>query len=114
MKKNEFNNKIFSWIGISLGVLSLVFAVIMKLTYFEGNYVRKETYGGDAYTGMQNASAATANNLLWLHETIYIGFLLTFILVGLYLIFKHSKELILLNYNKQKDIETVEKEQISQ
>ena len=31
--------------------------------YYYGEYTIKQSYGGDAYTGIQNAASATANNV---------------------------------------------------
>ena len=55
-------------IGIVLtGIMAIVFGIICwcywdSYSYY-GDYVSYETYGGDAYTGIQNAAADTANNI---------------------------------------------------
>ena len=55
-------------IGITLvGVAAIVFGILCwsywnSYSYY-GISVRYETYGGDAYTGIQNAAADTANNI---------------------------------------------------
>lgn len=53
---------------VSIGVAAIVFAIICFCHgfYFSGSYVYHITYGGDAYTGIQNAAADTANNVKYL------------------------------------------------
>ena len=50
-----------------------------------GNHVGNQEYGGDAYTGIQNAAAQTANNIQYLNRSLeefatlmanWMGFLL--------------------------------------
>lgn len=59
--------RIRSIIFIAIGVLSVLFAIsIINVADADpeiGRYVDRSIYGGDAYTGMQNASASTANNV---------------------------------------------------
>lgn len=40
----------------------------------EGRYASCERYGGDAYTGIQNAAADTCNNVSTLTESVNYGF----------------------------------------
>ena len=60
-------NFIFPIATIMVGVACIVFAIIafsqFVYAYDGTEYVRDLAYGGDAYTGMQNASAATARNI---------------------------------------------------
>ena len=54
---------------ICIATLAIVFAVICwgaNPCIWETKYVSKEMYGGDAYTGIQNAAADTANNIKYL------------------------------------------------
>ena len=81
-----------------IGILCIIFAIICYSyddysDFREYNYVSYLTYGGDAYTGMQNAAAATANNVQSLQNTIcclfyslfdFGGYM--FLIVGLLLI----------------------------
>ena len=58
---------------VLVGITSIVFSIIC-FTYngyfpYTG-YVAKETYGGDAYTGIQNAAAATANYVSALNTSL--------------------------------------------
>lgn len=57
---------------------------------YSGRYVARQTYGGDAYTGIQNAAADTAFNvqqtndiLNSMHKTIAFGFGSILIVIGL-------------------------------
>ena len=76
-------------IGIMVvGLAAIVFAIICwssSIYFYEGSSVRFETYGGDAYTGIQNAAAQTANNIQYLNRSLeefatlmanWMGFLL--------------------------------------
>lgn len=56
-------NNIFKIIAcifmIGLGITAISFG---NECYYSGTYVEKIEYGGEAYTGIQNAAASTANN----------------------------------------------------
>lgn len=60
----------------SLAVVSLIFAVILLVFAFVAFdcevsvYYPDEAYGGDAYTGIQNATAATARRVATLNNTV--------------------------------------------
>lgn len=61
--------KIFSVSWIAIGILSILFAIISFTTTDPTEFncsldvVSHKAYGGDAYTGIQQAAADTANNL---------------------------------------------------
>lgn len=78
--KTKILKNIIPIMWITVGVLSIVFAFIC-LGYYYGyaniyissnsvGYVYHEKYGGDAYTGIQNAAADTANNISYLGRTL--------------------------------------------
>lgn len=48
-----------------------------------GDYVSSSRYGGDAYTGIQNASAETGCNVYKGNQIMQKGIKYTFILIGL-------------------------------
>ncbi len=86
--------KILAIILIVIAVVSLVFGVVMftkgDLNRASGTMASKQVYGGDAYTGIQNASATTANNvqqanliLMDMNETIAFGFGAVLVVIGL-------------------------------
>lgn len=52
----------------------------------EGEYCSDSMYGGDAYTGMQNASASAARNVKTLSKIVKSGFGSTLLVCGLTLI----------------------------
>ena len=76
------NKKVsFSLVGIAsivLGVICFFFDV--------GRYANLESYGGDAYTGIQNAAARAANNIQLLSIIVKCGFGFLLIITGLILI----------------------------
>lgn len=72
--------------GIVSGIISVIFGIIM-LTKSVGMYESSSRYGGDAYTGIQNASAQTANNIRLLSEISKFGFAFLLIAIGLIAIF---------------------------
>ena len=63
------NWKLLKIFCLVLGVLSLIMAFSV-MDGSVGYYETSEKYGGDAYTGIQNAAAQTANNILYLGKTI--------------------------------------------
>lgn len=72
-------------IGVLSGILSLCFGMAIKGCSL-GSYETDYSYGGDAYTGIQNAAAQAANNI---QETNYIlvqGFSYLLIVLGLALV----------------------------
>ena len=66
-----------------------IFCIIMSIVCFAnatGGYSRNQQYGGDAYTGIQNAAAQTANNVTVLIHVAKIGFGSILLVTGLCLI----------------------------
>ena len=60
-------------IGISfivVGVVSIIWGLGLN---YSGISSSDKSYGGDAYTGIQNASSTTANNVRELGETVCSG-----------------------------------------
>ncbi len=78
--------------GIASGILSIIFGIIM-LGKDVGSYEYSEAYGGDAYTGIQNAAAQTANNVKNLSEITKNGFAFLLIAIGLIAIFYFASKL---------------------
>ncbi len=52
----------------------------------EMNYESKSMYGGDAFTGIQNAAAATSKNVKELSEIVQFGFGSILLVMGLTLV----------------------------
>lgn len=59
-------------VGIAIFVLGIIFYFVNQGNYSGGN-VKYEIYGGDAYTGIQNAAAQTAANILHLTDIVIKG-----------------------------------------
>ncbi len=81
-RRNLIMKKIINIIGILSGILSMVFGFIC-LSNRVGTYVIDKSYGGDAYTGIQNAVADTANNIQTLSENLIFGFGALLIVIGI-------------------------------
>ncbi|WP_322180657.1 hypothetical protein [Neglectibacter caecimuris] len=85
MKASKFFSAIFSVIGIFTGFLSTIFGIV-ALTMSPGYAESAKAYGGDAYTGIQNAAAQSATNIRYLAEIVKFGvgtFLIVFGIVAL-------------------------------
>lgn len=61
--------KIAAILFVIVGILSICLA-ISAYDMSTGNYEYNESYGGDAYTGIQNAAAQGANNTIKVAEAI--------------------------------------------
>ena len=77
------------------GIASVVLSIVC-FCFSTGGYESSYTYGGDAYTGIQNAAAQTANNVSYLGDIAKFGFgsilLIAGILMILYAIFYKEKK----------------------
>lgn len=81
-------------IGVISGILSVVFGIIVKNYYSRYlSYTLSKSYGGDAYTGIQNAAAYTANNVRAVYHLIQNGFMFLLIVIGLIAIAAFSTKL---------------------
>lgn len=78
LKKNVM---LFPIIGMFSGILSFVFGLVL---WAKDTGVRcySESYGGDAYTGIQNAAADTASNVRELAEICKFGLAAILIILG--------------------------------
>lgn len=75
----KFNkNLVFALIGIIAIILAIVCACLN-----DGYYEANEVYGGDAYTGIQQAAAQTANNVQYLADIARFGFSSVLAVIGL-------------------------------
>ena len=64
--------RIFAIAFIIIGILSIILA-FCAYGCDVGYPERNKSYGGDAYTGIQNAAAETANNVHYLTEAVVFG-----------------------------------------
>ena len=67
---------------VIIGIIAIVLAIICA-TASVGYYESSKTYGGDAYTGIQQAAAQTANNVQYLAEIVRFGFSAVLAVTGL-------------------------------
>ncbi len=74
-------NKVYCIIGQVTGILSTLSGVYMG-NFSCGAYENYKEYGGDAYTGIQNAAAQSANNIQDLAELTRFGFAALLIVLG--------------------------------
>ena len=77
--------KLSNIVGIISGLISIVFSFVVKGMSI-GSYEWSYTYGGDAYTGIQNASAQAANNVQDLADLVRTGIFAFLLVFGLALI----------------------------
>jgi hypothetical protein len=87
---------------IAMGII--LFYIGFDEIYYSSNYTSYETYGGDAYTGIQNAAADTARNVDNLgdliEESTEIFFMFTgiiVVLVGVLLLLKYIEQPAVVN-----------------
>ena len=94
------SRKVLALSFFAIAIASIVFAICC-FNFYVGNYEPNLKYGGDAYTGMQNASAQAANNVLRISENLcsVCGFIFiiigaTFASLGVYNLIKAKEEKI--------------------
>ncbi len=69
----EKEKKLFSIVLMVLGITCIVFAIlyyVMPPLLYAGDIEYNLQYGGDAYTGIQNAAAQTACNIYYLNQNL--------------------------------------------
>lgn len=71
--------------GVVSGIISIIFSFVM-LGMDNGSYESNLAYGGDAYTGIQNASAQAANNIMDLADIVSMGMFAFLLVFGIALI----------------------------
>ena len=70
---------------IIIGILAIALSIV-SFCMDAGYDISYQQYGGDAYTGMQNATARTANNVDYLCKVVKFGFGSILLVSGLTLI----------------------------
>jgi len=68
--------------GMITGIISVMLAFSVKNMDAGLYHVTSYTYGGDAYTGIQNAAAKTGNNVSGLAELVQFGFFALLLVFG--------------------------------
>lgn len=94
--------KFFTVLLLATGILSISLSVY-SFNSLTGTYMNRKEYGGDAYTGIQNAAAQTANNVNEMAEMMSFSFGSILLVGGLTLIFSSCNMLI--SYTQQSSTE---------
>ena len=81
MKKNN-KISVSAILGMLVGIFSILGGLGGWFTSGYYDYVSHTTYGGDAYTGIQNAAADTANNVNQLGHGLNSAFSWLFVILG--------------------------------
>ncbi|MBQ6895542.1 MAG: hypothetical protein IJN40_08655 [Clostridia bacterium] len=113
-------NKTICYIGIDIGIICIIFSFAAfsgDAAISSGTYTNHSVYGGDAYTGIQNAAADTANNVAKLGSGIEAlhskvsqigGFLL--LILGALITLNYSKQLLEINEAEEENSYTPDNE----
>ncbi len=93
-KKNKRFGLILSYLlGLFSGIASVALGILIG-EMSVGSYESAKAYGGDAYTGIQNAAAQTANNVQYLCELVREGFMYVLFAIGAIAIFYFASKII--------------------
>ncbi len=84
--KKKIKGRIPCIFGMLASIVSMILG-FSTLSKYTGAYESASSYGGDAYTGIQNAAAQTANNVRALAEIVAAGFGNLLIAIGLIFLF---------------------------
>lgn len=68
---------------IVVGIVAIILAICCANKFVPTASMLMETYGGDAYTGIQNAAAKTANTVCYLADVTRFGFSSVLSVMGL-------------------------------
>lgn len=85
--------KIISVTGILAGIVSIILAIVL-FCMTDGFFTYSATYGGDAYTGIHEATAQAANNIKHLTSIARMGFGSLLLLIGVITICYFGNQLI--------------------
>lgn len=98
MEKN--NIKMFAYIaGAAAGALSIIFSFAVY-SFDLGSTEMRLAYGGDAYTGIQNAGAQSATNIYYLNHILRFGFFAILFVIGIVLLCHYVPLLLAITGNK--------------
>ena len=79
--KIKCNKRFLGIAFIIIAIVSFIFAIVIG-AQSSGSYELSQAYGGDAYTGIQNAAAQTANNIMYSNEIIKLCACGIFVILG--------------------------------
>ena len=94
--------KVVAILLILTGILSIILSMFCFIKTTRG-FPSNEVYGGDAYTGIQNAAASTSRNVHFTNEILSFGFGSILIVSGIALIC-HG----ILLFDPQKELNLIE------
>ena len=89
----QIKQKYFSIAGMVVGAFSVIMSFVVKGKNYS-IYELRSSYGGDAYTGIQNAAATTANNVRHLTDLVAYGLFVILLVFGLACIVYFGKKLL--------------------
>ena len=89
----QIKQKYFSIAGMVVGAFSVIMSFVVKGQNYS-SYEYRSSYGGDAYTGIQNAAATTANNIGYLTDLVAYGLFVILLVFGLACIVYFGKKLL--------------------
>jgi len=94
IKKYLNFNTIVSIIGIIIGIVSIGIGIMADdFNYHYNGTVGRKSYGGDAYTGIQQACAQAATNSYHIYEVFQVFSKIFFIIVGLLIVLHYAEKL---------------------
>ena len=96
--------KILPIVGVIAGIASIIIGfTCSEFNFYYSGTVSKESYGGDAYTGIQNASAQTATNVFNVYQCLQAFCKYFFILFGVILIIHYLDKAITISRECKND-----------
>lgn len=108
MKSKDINKeKAFSVLGTISGIISIIFSIIV-FCMDNGSWENSLQYGGDAYTGIQNAAAQTANNIQALCDILKIAFGAVLLVGGIVLICVFGLKMVKISEENKNAAENIE------
>ena len=84
---NKIPLKAFASIGGMVVGLAATISSFRIFSIWPGTTIGFESYGGDAYTGIQNAAASTGNNVIYLAQVCEQGLGMLLLMLGLAMFF---------------------------
>lgn len=101
--KQKIKTNFKTVVGIGVILLGIISFIMASFTSNHGTFVSDKYYGGDAYTGIQNAVADTANNINSLINAVNDTYTNIMIFVGICLIISGSLCILYDILNKKKN-----------
>ena len=103
--------KPFGVMFLLIGIVSVILGMV-SFSMETGSYELNVSYGGDAYTGIQNAGAQAANNMVYLAEVTSFGFGAVLTVAGVVMMIFGIKTLSASEQQVQQSREKIEEESV--